>query len=105
MQSHIKLLLISNRGQGILQLGDIEVSHTDFVVDTSVCQNTTLDPLGVCTLVVNFEPQVSGASSAELSIASNDPDTATLIVPLSGNSGSTGDCSDDSLHNLDIFSC
>ena len=46
--------------------------------------NQTLAPDGSCTVSVTFSPSASGAQSATLAIASDDPDTAAAEVALSG---------------------
>jgi hypothetical protein len=46
--------------------------------------NQTLAPDESCTVSVTFAPSASGAQSAALAIASDDPDTATTQVALSG---------------------
>ena len=73
---------------------DLEVSSTSttsglFTVatgGTNPCSDTTptLTPAQSCTLVVTFTPTALGAQSATLDIASNDPDTATVQVSLTG---------------------
>ncbi len=74
---------ISNTGDANLQLGSISVSNSDFIL-TDSCSNKAVAPKATCSVSVAFKPQAEGAKTGNLSIASNDPDTATLSVPLQG---------------------
>lgn len=57
---------------------------SDFAVQNDLCSNQTLAQDGTCTVDVVFSPASGGALGANLSIPSNDPDTPTLDVSLSG---------------------
>ncbi|HEC85069.1 MAG TPA: choice-of-anchor D domain-containing protein, partial [Thioploca sp.] len=58
---------------------------TDFAKSNDNCANTTVAAGDTCTIKVTFVPQTEGAKNATLSIPSNDPDTATATVTLTGN--------------------
>ncbi|OQW91410.1 MAG: hypothetical protein BWK78_04725 [Thiotrichaceae bacterium IS1] len=74
---------ISNTGDANLQLGNITVSSSEFIL-TDSCSNKVIAPKGTCSVTVAFKPQAEGVKTGNLSISSNDPDTATLNVPLQG---------------------
>jgi len=101
---------VSNTGfMADLDIGTITLTGTDaseFAIQNDTCSGQSIAPAGSCTLDAVFSPASVGAKSANLSIPSNDPDTPTLDVPLSGtgtgicdlyvdvNTGfDTGDCS------------
>ncbi|MBI4685329.1 MAG: SBBP repeat-containing protein [Nitrospirae bacterium] len=81
---------ISNNGNADLLIGTIILTGpnaSEFNVQNDNCSNQTISPAGNCTVNVAFSPTSAGAKSASLSIPSNDPDTPTLNVLLSGTGG------------------
>jgi subtilisin family serine protease len=76
---------ISNTGDGDLAIGQLALTGGDFIISSDNCSNTTVAAGGNCTVKVTFNPQSEGAKKATLSIPSNDPDTATAMVALSGD--------------------
>ncbi|MBU0567281.1 choice-of-anchor D domain-containing protein [bacterium] len=78
---------ISNTGNADLVIGTLSLTGTDpleFSIQSDNCSGQTLAPQNTCMVDVVFSPTSAGAKSANLSIPSNDPDTPTLNVPLSG---------------------
>ena len=75
---------ITSKGTGNLQLGLIQVSSTDFRLDTTTCANKTMLPGRDCFVPVTFRPQSGGAKNAILSIPSDDPEIPILKVSLTG---------------------
>jgi hypothetical protein len=82
---------ISSRGTGNLGITDIGISGSStFTVDatggSNPCGSTslTLAAGDSCTVEVAFTPTNLVNQTASLDITSNDPDTATMQVPLSG---------------------
>ncbi len=78
---------ISNIGNGNLVTGTITIAGTDaseFSIQNDICSGQTIAPSESCTTEVVFSPTSQGTKSANLSIPSNDHDTPTLDVPLSG---------------------
>jgi len=75
---------ISNAGTGSLIVGTITVSESDFKLGTDGCSGRTVAPSSSCTVQVAFTPAAIGATSATLSIPSNDPDESTTTVALAG---------------------
>ena len=95
-------LNIGNSGSANLIIRQITFSGADtldFNTRNDDCTGATITPSGDCTVQIVFSPRSTGSKSATLSISSNDPDTPTQTVSLSGNgtdgtviisSGSTG---------------
>ncbi len=84
---------VTNGGTANLVINTIILTGTDvseFIVQSDNCFNQTVTPSSNCTLDVIFSPASTGTKSANLGILSNDPDTSTLNVPLSGNGVSSG---------------
>jgi len=88
------ILTIANKGAGILDVNSLELGDgVNYSLDPTLGPNPcgTLAPSLAngesCTLGVVFGPTVNGASSSTLTIASNDPDEAQVVVALSGNGG------------------
>ncbi len=78
---------VSNTGTGDLVIGTISFAGTDasqFGKQSDNCSGKTLTPSSSCTVNTVFSPASTGLKSASLSIPSNDPDTPTLNVPLTG---------------------
>ncbi|MBN1350511.1 choice-of-anchor D domain-containing protein [candidate division KSB1 bacterium] len=76
-----KIFTITNSGEQTLAITDISSSNDQFEPDTSqlsVASGRTVE------LGVTFSPTVAGKSDAELTIASNDPDTPSVIRNMTG---------------------
>jgi len=72
---------ISNEGTGELNIDDLTISGTDaarFSIPSDNCSGQTLSPAGTCTFDVTVTPLSPGNMTANIEIASNDPDTSTL---------------------------
>ncbi|NWF55313.1 MAG: choice-of-anchor D domain-containing protein [Syntrophaceae bacterium] len=95
-------LTVRNTGTANLIIRQITFSGAntlDFGSRNDTCGGATLAPSQNCTVQIVFSPRSTGSKNATLSIASNDPDTPTQTVSLSGtgtdgavivSSGSTG---------------
>jgi len=95
-------LTISNSGSANLIIRQITLSGADtldFNTRDDNCTGATLPSSQNCTVQVVFSPRSTGSKSATLLLSSNDPDTPTQTVSLSGSgtdggaivsSGSTG---------------
>ena len=77
-------ITISNQGESDLEIGNLTINNADFNIDTDSCSGTSLAAGESCTVTVTFNPSVKGAQNAILQIPSNDPDTATVEVSLTG---------------------
>jgi hypothetical protein len=80
-----KTISLSNLGNQPLTVGQITLSGEDFELLTHTCSNQNMAPAESCSLSIRFAPQSVGAKTATLSIPSNDPDTPTVNVSLTGN--------------------
>ncbi len=100
-QSGAQIFQISNTGDADLALGTITLSGTDisdFKIIKDLCSAKTLIPAASCTVKTAFSPLSAGLKSADLSIPSNDPTTATLAIALTGEGTLQpvfGDCQED----------
>ena len=72
---------ISNEGVDPLVVSEISSSHAAFTVNLA---SFSLDPGGSQDIIATFAPTSTGLSLATLTIASNDPDNATVTVELRG---------------------
>lgn len=75
---------ISNNGHSNLDIGQISSSGQPFSISSDTCSNNTLSPSETCSMKVRFKPTNQGSSTGTLVIPSNDPDSATTTVGLSG---------------------
>ncbi len=82
-----KAITISNTGNANLSLGTMSwtSANGEFTLDTGNVCPLTLAPGGTCSFSIRFQPTTAGAKSGNLSIPSNDPDTSTLTVTVTGN--------------------
>jgi hypothetical protein len=91
--SATKSLIIANNGTGNLRINNITLAGAnaaDFKMSGS-CSGQTLPASGTCAMSVVFAPKLDGDKTASLSIQSDDPDTPTMFVALSGTAQSTKD--------------
>jgi hypothetical protein len=87
--SSSQTLTISNSGSAGLIIQRLTIGGAnliDFVTQNDHCTGTTLPPSQNCTVEITFSPHFTGSQSATLSISSNDPNTPTQTVSLSGSS-------------------
>lgn len=83
-RSSVQTATVSNSGSGPLTLGAITVSNARFAIAGGSCASGgTVAAGGGCTVLVDFGPTVTGAASANLSIAHN-ASASPLLVALSG---------------------
>ena len=78
---------VSNIGDEDLVIGTLSITGTntsDFNIQNDACSGKTIVPSVDCTVETIFAPLTEGPKSANLSTPSNDSDTPTLSVPLSG---------------------
>ena len=83
---------VANRGsQPLTIIGTIAVNGPDaaeFALKTDSCSNKTIKPSASCSVTVLFAPGINtaGLKTATMTIPSDDPDTPTLDVALTGRS-------------------
>ena len=83
--SPTKTFTVSNTGPGDLHITTITVTGANFSKQNDLCSNTTITPLGSCTVDVKFSSTAPlGLKSGTLSIPSDDPDENPLDVSLNG---------------------
>ena len=81
------LITISNKGTSDLNVTDMTLSDTtNFALDEAGCGSTapTIAPGGSCKVLVTFKPKSKGTFYAILIIESNDLDTPSVVVLLTG---------------------
>ena len=79
-----KVFTITNAGKASLVISSVTISGTNAGEFTQTNNCTTVGVGSSCTINVNFKPTSEGAKNATLTISSNDPDTSTINVSLSG---------------------
>jgi len=78
-------IIITGEGLATCQaIGCPEIDPSAFTTWNNNCQGRILAPSDSCTVDVIFSPGSAGAKIANLSISSNDPDSPTLNVLLTG---------------------
>jgi sugar lactone lactonase YvrE len=80
-------ITVTNTGHGMLRLDAARVTSgdgDDFVISADECAGASVPVEGMCTISVRFGPSATGARSATLTLAGNDPDGPLPIV-LSGD--------------------
>jgi hypothetical protein len=77
-----KTLKIMNNGSGDLVIALSVLDGTDFSIQGS--SSVIIKPKKSYTLKVLFTPKSAGSKTANLEVSSNDPDTPTIDISLSG---------------------
>ena len=86
-ESSTKSVAITNNGTGDLRIDSIALSGTN-KADYSLsggCGGQIMPATGTCSMNIVFAPSSSGTKTASLAITSDDPDTPTKTVTLSGS--------------------
>jgi hypothetical protein len=81
-------LVISNNGSVNLKLGAVAMTNglmPPFTLLSDHCTNQTLAGGATCSLVVQFLPLTKGPFSDSFDIPSNDPDTPSAVITLTGS--------------------
>lgn len=84
---------VTNSGTASLVLGQvaaIEQLVPPFSLQADTCSNQTLAPTATCTFGVRFAPTGPGPAAGTLDIPSNDPDTPSATLNVSGTGTGTG---------------
>ncbi|MEW5744393.1 MAG: chitobiase/beta-hexosaminidase C-terminal domain-containing protein [Nitrospirota bacterium] len=83
----LQTFTIANTGSAVLELGATTLSGAqidEFVKTADNCSGRALAPGGSCTVDVTLTPRGIGVKNAILSIVSNDPDSPTKNIALTG---------------------
>lgn len=104
--------ILKNTGDAEINISNIYLSDsTDLSLDTSgviypcSINNHILQPGDLCNILVKYIPSQAGTINSNLVIESNDPDTPSLEVPLTGTATAKGwVVVIDGVHILSIFS-
>ncbi|HDZ00657.1 MAG TPA: choice-of-anchor D domain-containing protein, partial [Nitrospirae bacterium] len=78
---------ISNTGGADLVIGGVYLTGTNpyqFSIQNDTCSDQTIAPSGSCTIKAVFSPTKKTTFNALIGIDSNDPDTPTLNIELTG---------------------
>jgi VWFA-related protein len=75
---------IENTGNESLKIGQILDPALPFSLVSDTCSNATLTPSQTCSLKVRFLPTSQGSFTTKLSVPSNDPDSKTMNINISG---------------------
>lgn len=82
-----QVITVSNLGLTDLDLDSLAFTGPDadqFTISEDFCSEATIPVTGSCTVVVTFAPTTPGIKSAVLNVPSDDPDSATVGIPVSG---------------------
>jgi len=91
-QSSSKTLTIVNKGNSDLSIGFLSLGDSEFMTSADHCSYRTLVPSEQCTIDVVFSPRTTtpGGRSLSFVIVSNDPDSPSLKVQISGSAIAPG---------------
>ena len=81
-------LTITNPGSADVLIQRLVISGPnalDFIIQNENCTGPALLPSQICAIQIVFSPHAPGSKSATLSISSDDPNTPTRTVSLSGS--------------------
>lgn len=88
-QSRAATVTITNSGAASLHIASVTLQGNDpgdFLVGSTTCVNATLAVGASCTVQVAFKPIATGARSASLSIASDDPASPATVSLIGSGS-------------------
>jgi len=88
ISSSAQTITVTNDGQTDLDMGTLSLAgtnQTEFDIQNDTCSDQSIAPGNNCTVQVIFSPLSEDSKTANLAIPSNDPDTPTESVTLSGN--------------------
>jgi len=81
---------VESTGEGPLSITGLQLDagdDADFEMDGSACQAGPLEPGSTCDLLVRFTPRSGGSKQTWLWVSSNDQQTGSLTVELTGGGG------------------
>ena len=85
--SAAQTVTVTNNGTAPLTVSAVTVTGSnagDFAADGTACTGAPLAAGASCAIPVTFTPSAEGPRAATLTIASDDPDSPSLTVPLAG---------------------
>jgi|GEM_PF-1746394 len=83
-----KIVTVTNIGRAALVLGAVSAADplaAPFSFSSDNCSARTLSPSASCSFSVRFAPVATGSFADRFDIPSNDPDTSTVPVEVSGS--------------------
>src|SRR5512135_2281013 len=83
---------VTNSGNAALAVGAVGSTNllaAPFSIKTDTCSNQTILPSSSCTLTVVFAPTATGTFTDSLNIPSDDPNSASVTVSVSGTGATT----------------
>ncbi|MCD6328580.1 choice-of-anchor D domain-containing protein [bacterium] len=83
-QTALRRFSITNNGDAVLSISDVSVSDAAFSFDLGLELPVSLAASNSLLTDVRFEPSTEGEYTAELQITSDDPNTPTYVIDLSG---------------------
>jgi len=78
-----RIFTVTNTGVTPLHITTASTGNAQMVVNTNLCNGTTVAPLGSCTVAVKFQPTTNGAVATSLSVTS-DATNGTVSASLTG---------------------
>jgi len=87
-----QVITVSNSGSGNLVIQTVAIADplaAPFSIVSDNCSGQTILPEDNCTLTVRFSPTAKGVFNDTFDIPSNDPDTPSVTVTLSGATPNT----------------
>ena len=75
---------VTNNGGAALDVGQVTVA-AQFTITNDICSNQSIPAAGTCTFDLAFAPTAVGPATGTLDIPSNDPDTPTVSLDVTGN--------------------
>ncbi|MEW6417183.1 MAG: choice-of-anchor D domain-containing protein [Nitrospirota bacterium] len=76
--------VVKNTGIATLRITSLNNPVTPFSIQSDGCSGQDIAPGSTCNIVVRFTPTAVGPFNSQFGINSNDPDTPTLNVAISG---------------------
>lgn len=91
--SSLQTITVSNKGTALLTVDSVALQGDDteqFGIQNDSCTGQTIPAGSQCTVQIVFLPTSVNSKTAELAVASNDPDSPNISVFLRGNANNAG---------------
>jgi len=101
--NEVQTIMVENTGSLNLVIGSLATggaNAADFSLQNNLCNGQTLLHGDTCSADIKFATSAVGTRNAVLNIPSNDPDTATAVVTLTGTKIAIGDADGNGTMNI-----
>lgn len=97
-----KTFVVKNIGLANLRIYSLNNPSSPFSIQSDGCSGNRITPGSTCNIVVRFTPSSEGSYSSNFGINSNDPDSPTVSVNITGTGAPTPPLPDITISSLTV---